>query len=206
MRMLWPTLALALAVACSGKSDDGTGSDTGPVGTDTDTDTVTTDTDTEPSSCDGVAPSVAIGTGVFSYEPLSDGQATEIVQGPQDGWHLDTAGSIAGIGPVVQFKGVATVVSTGDVIGGENDEPVVIDLRTPGLGTWDDATCSGTFYGQYTFIDDFEVATGQPLLAALCSLDEEDVEFTLEVAELEGETYTDTVTIFARVDPDSGCP
>ncbi len=207
--MRWSLLVLvAVATACSGTSDDGTGGDTAAA-TDTDTDTTdtdTTDTDTTgAAACQGVAPSVAIGTGVFSYEPFTSGQPVEIVYGSQGGWHLDTAALVEGMGPVVQFKGIATVVSTGDIIAGENDAPVAIDLTTPGLGTWDDTTCTGSFYGQYTFVDDVDL-NGDTLIKAICSLDEEDIEFRIEVSPLDGDAASDSVVLFARVDPETGCP
>lgn len=202
-------LLALFALGCSGP-DDGTPTPSGTTdtvdtasGSSTNGTTTTGPTGTDP--CDGVTPSVTIGNGVFSYEPIEDGQPTEIVYGSQGGWHLDTAGAVTGLGPVIQFKGTATVLATGDVIAGENDQPVVIDLRVPGAGTWDKDTCTGTFYGQFTFVDDVDL-NGDTLIKAICSIDEEDVEFALEVSELEGEPVSDSVVIFARIDPETGCP
>jgi hypothetical protein len=40
-----------------------------------------------------------LGTGQATFEPLADGDALELVAGPQGGWHLDATLAFAGFGP-----------------------------------------------------------------------------------------------------------
>jgi hypothetical protein len=196
MRWLW----LALLGACAGDGSADTPSDSSPTDSGTDTDTQTTD-----PSCPTA--SVSIGTGIFGFEALEEGAPLEMVYGPQGGWHFETAAQVVGFGPQVQFKGIATVVRNGETIAGANDEPVEVDMRTAGIGTWDREACEGTFYGQLTYIDDVEVGSGATLIQRMCALDATDVSFTLEVTDPDtGTVVSDTVTVFARLDPTTPCP
>jgi hypothetical protein len=54
--------------------------------------------------CSSAVPSendlwVTAGHGQSDYVPLSDGDAVELVYGPQGGWHLNLGARVGGIGP-----------------------------------------------------------------------------------------------------------
>jgi len=42
---------------------------------------------------------VTVGHGEVDYLPLSDGDAVELIYGPQGGWHLNLGARVGGIGP-----------------------------------------------------------------------------------------------------------
>jgi len=196
MRVAW---VFFVAMACSGGDDSDDGSGTDDASTDTGTEDSTPDT-----SCP--APSVAMGTGLFGYEPIEEGQPLEMVYGDQGGWHFDLAAEIVGFGPEIAFEGGATVVSSGEVIARAEGAPLDFDLSLPGLASWDEDSCSGSFFAQRLFIDDVEAGTST-LIQRMCSLDQEDVTLTLDVVDPgTGTTYSDSVTVYARLDPNTPCP
>lgn len=44
-------------------------------------------------------PWLEVGTGSTAFEPLADGDAVELVMGPQGGWHIDVAARFGGMSP-----------------------------------------------------------------------------------------------------------
>jgi hypothetical protein len=164
--MRWTVLVGATFVACT---DGGGTSTTGETG-----DTL--------GACE-LPFGVELGTGQSTFEPLADGDPLELTYGEQGGWHLWTSAKLQGLtGPELAFHAYGTVVSTGEEFAGFAMLDTTVDLSQPG-GSYAPGTCSGTFWGKFTFID--------PKLSVpgfVCTLDGEALEFRIDVSELEAET------------------
>lgn len=52
-----------------------------------------------PEPVDPGPPWLEVGAGSTAFEPLADGDAIELVQGPQGGWHVDVAARFGGMSP-----------------------------------------------------------------------------------------------------------
>jgi hypothetical protein len=160
-------------------------------------------TDTAPvDPCAGSAPTLALGTGEFAFEPLLDGDRIMLTNGPQGGWHLWTSGRLTGVNPVLSVMGTVEDLTTGTLLAGGDDLPVTLDLSEAGVGTYAAGTCAGEFYGQLTYLNDAVPAQDDSYLDLICSLEDHELEFSLSVTEeATGETVSEAVRVLARLDP-----
>jgi hypothetical protein len=146
---------------------------------------------------------VEVGTGEGTFVPLAEGDPIVPTWGPQQGWHLWTAGRLQGLpSPEISFHGYATVVSTGEAFAGFLQPDTTLDLSQPG-GSYLPGTCSGTFWGKLTFID-----TKYSIPAFVCELDGEEVDFQLDVVQLGTEAAVSATVrvVVANTDPNPDNP
>jgi len=196
------SLALPLLLlACSGGGDDKTtadGTDTSPSGDDDDVtssgddddDTAGDDDDdddddddtTGTHACHDGPLELSVGTGAIMFEPLSTGSPVTIVHGPQGGWHIDIAGEVTGTTDIVEVASVITLASSGDAIAGDQ-QPTRI-----ALSDWDDAGCTGNFFGITTYVDDIPSTDQQ----AICDMEGETLTIELTVTDLSAPSITIT--------------
>lgn len=147
-------------------------------------------------------PAVVPGKGEFTHEPLDDGDRVVMTFGPQGGWHLWTSAEVVGLGPLLEVRASVTVRRTGMSVAGSNDLPLPVDLAEPGVGTWDDVGCTGTFFGAYTYLDDPVPPPGQSMIDVICRLDGEVFDFGLEVTDVEtGDVASAVVGVRPLLDP-----
>jgi hypothetical protein len=143
---------------------------------------------------------VVIGTGEGAYRPLADGEAVQIVHGPQGGWHLDTAGLVGGSSGQVSVR-PRVVLDDGTPIAGDQ-QPQYLALVGYGGGS-----CEGTFYGVRAFLDDgaggtgAAGGTGSPL-EGICPLAGRRATVTVEVGDLATEEGVEgSVEVVLELDP-----
>jgi len=190
-----PMLLLPLfLLACSGGGDDGSG-DTSAVGDDDDVGGDDDDDGVVYTGClaDGIA--VDPGTGIDSYVGIQEGDDMVMVHGPQGGWHIDVGGRVNHTEELVSIEATFTNLADGTLIAGDQVESRVA------LVNWDDAGCSGDFYGQRIFVDDINSNVGQ---GDICALDGAELEMTLTVTAIEADppaVAEITLNVFAALDP-----
>jgi hypothetical protein len=156
----------------------------------------------DPAGCADAALTVEIGTGQYTHEALADGDPVTIVNGPQGGWHVWTSGRLTATTSVVLAHASLVGNETGESLAGANDAPWSFDVAEPGLGSWDEATCTGEFYGQFAFVDDVVPPSAESYLDFICGLENRELTFTLTVTDsLTGEEASDTRTVRAVLDP-----
>jgi len=206
MRSFTIALPLLVAVACSGGSDDKAG-DSGITNTGDDDDVTGDDDDDVPGddddddddtvtathTCHDTPMALSVGTGLDMFEPLNPSDEITVVHGPQGGWHIDIGGEVTGTTDLVEVSSTITVVSTGDVIAGDQ-QPTRIAL----FG-WDESSCTGTFFGITTYVDDIP-STDQEFV---CGLEAETLEIELTVTDLSApsKTITETLEVTMALDP-----
>jgi len=167
-RTAWLGIATVAACAAGDRKDAVDGTDTDAPESDADTDT---DTDTD---CDAA---LAIGTGLSGFAPLSDGDTVRVVYGPQGGWHVDTAGSVSGLGEGVLVRGTLTDLRIDEPIAGLDET----DATGVPLTEYDG--CTGTFAGVRAVIDDYLPPEGT-LFEYICGLDGAPLRLDLAVVTL----------------------
>jgi hypothetical protein len=69
----------------------------------------------------------------------------------------------------------------------------------PGMGTWDESTCSGEVYGQYTFVDDVEPPSGV-YLDFICGLEGRELVLGATITDADGVEVGDEVQVHGELD------
>ena len=145
---------------------------------------------------------LSLGTGEFHFEPLEDGAAVTMVNGPQGGWHVWTSGQLVGLGPVVSVLATLVDELSAIPIAGSDDLPVTLDLSEAGTGTFTPGTCEGSFFGQFAYIDDARPMGNDSYLDLICMLEGRPLAFSAKVTdEVTGAVVSDSVRVRARLDP-----
>jgi len=111
-----------------------------------------TEEPTEPAlahACFAEPLSVEVGRGDSDHVPVAPGDPVTMVNGPQQGWHIDVSGFVEGASDVVEIEAVVRVVDADWIIAGLEQQPV----RTALVG-WSEDECAGTFYGLRLYLDD----------------------------------------------------
>lgn len=154
----------------------------------------------EPETCEGTEPTITVGTGQYGYEALEDGDPVVVVNGPQGGWHVWTSAIVTASSSTLTVH--TTLEAPGFAqhsLAGSDDVPWVVDLSAPGVGSWDEGTCSGELYGQYTLVND-AVPPGGSYLDFICGL--EGRELVLGGTITDGDVEAgDSVQVRAQLDP-----
>ncbi len=147
------------------------------------------------------------GTGAEMFVELSEGDPVTIVHGPQGGWHIDIAGVAQHTSQNVSILTVITAIDqpTPTVMAGAGGSA---DAALIALAAYDDALCSGMFWGVRAFLDDFAPPAGSDPQEVICALEGERVEIAITVTELPAEGSTsapDSVlsTVLATVELDA---
>lgn len=179
--------------------------------TDTGSTTPTGDSSTGPVDPCEAPLGVTLGTGAASYVALAEGDDIELTWGEQGGFHLWTAAKLSGLdGPTILLHGRAQVVSTGEEFAGYLQPDIGMDVSQPQIGgggiggTYNVTTCTGSFWGQFTFVDTDYL----PPSRFVCDLPGQEIEFSLDVTDLTSkEVATSTLRLIAASDPnpDSRC-
>lgn len=160
------------------------------------------DSDDSEPSCEGLEPSLSLGTGEFHFEAIDDGDAVTLVNGPQGGWHVWTSGLLTGLGPVVSVLATLVDEQSAIPIAGSDDLPVTLDLSEPGTGTFAPDTCAASFFGLFAYIDDAQPMGEDSYLDLICMLEGRPLSFSAKVTdEASGAVVTDSVRVRARLDP-----
>lgn len=147
-------------------------------------------------------PAVVLGAGQFTHTALAEGDRVEMTFGEQGGWHVWTSASVTGMGPSLLALSTLTVNRTGLVVAGADGVPWPVDASLAGDGTWDPKTCTGTFFGQFTYLDDAVPPAGEGMIDVICRLDAEALQFSIEVSDADGDaTATATLPIRPILDP-----
>lgn len=198
---------LALLAGCSGGGDEDTGGATtgvdtavpstngtpgptgtngGPTGSTNGSNGSTNGTTGGTTECSNTV-DIDVGVGEFVFEPLDDEtDGILVVFGPQGGWHIDIAGAVSGTGQEVAVEApIITLVDEGIQIAGGNEQPTYLPLTG-----YDPATCTGTFAGARTFVDDH--LPDIPYDAWVCSLEGDLAEVVLTVSDLNTMEITGT--------------
>jgi len=191
---------IVLGAGCAGSAPDGSGNDTDPQdGTDSDTE--------EPAGCFADPMALVPGTGADSFIPLVGGEDVTIWHGPQGGWHIETAGEATHSPQSVSILSVVTAIDQPQdvVIAGAGGSA---DAELKGLVAYDDALCSGKFWGVRAFIDDIEPPAGSSLQDVICTLEGQQLEIEITVSEIATATATvpprsatSSVVVTAALDP-----
>jgi len=123
------------------------------------------------------------GTGDSDFLALTEGDPVTLVHGGQGGWHVEIAGEATHSLQNVSILTTITAIDqpTPTVIAGA-DGPAEQVLMA--LAAYDDAQCSGTFWGVNAFVDDFEVPDGASPLDVICALEGQRVEILTTVTEV----------------------
>lgn len=102
--------------------------------------------------CRCEAPTLAIGTGMESYEPVEEGADVQMVHGPQGGWHVLSAVQITNTRNVVEM--VARVYDV------ETETPVTSELVYR-VQLVNDGGCVGSFPNMYLYLDVSALVDGE---------------------------------------------
>lgn len=194
---VWAGFAPLICSMAWGCATDGTDTGSSPVVTG---DTSTTETDVDP--CDASV-GATIGTGEASFIALAEGDEIDLTWGAQGGFHLWTAAKLTGLdGPTILLHGHAKVVSTGEEFAGFEQTDIGMDVSQPALGgvggTYNPGLCTGSFWGQFTFVDTAYL----PQNRFVCNLTGQEIEFSVDVTDLtSGEVATSSVRVIAAQDP-----
>ncbi len=171
--MVRPGIALALLASCAG--DDAT---------------------TTTGSCEDPEMTLTVGTGADAFESLSSGDSVRLVHGPQGGWHIEVSGLVAHTSQEVAVSPTITVISTGDEIGRSENRNLMA------LSSFDDASCSGEFFGVNALVGDPFPEDDVPESCYICSLAGETLELTLTVEDFNsGDTISETIQVVVEPDP-----
>ena len=198
-RRLLAVAWVMLAVGCAGSTPDSAGDTDTQDGTDSDTE--------EPGGCFADPISLIPGTGADSFIPLAGGEEVTIWHGPQGGWHIETAGEAAHTPQNVSILSVVTAIDQPQqiVIAGAGG---ATDAELKGLVAYDDELCSGTFWGVRAFVDDIEPPDGSSLQDVICTLEGQQLEIAITVAEISTmeateppRSATSSVIVTAALDP-----
>lgn len=142
-------------------------------------------------------PSLALGTGLLPVTPLADGDALQMVHGPQGGWHIDTGGLL--VFPTLEVAVSPRITLDDRVLAG--DQPALFTV----LADYDDASCEGLFYEVRAYVDDElpQLPAGTDVLRDyICPLAGAEVTVEVEVADLDRDTVvTDAVRGTLLLDP-----
>ena len=177
MAHLVPALLLSSLAACAGSAPgDGSADTTG-------------DSGAAASACEAGDPSVELGTGEVAYEPLSDGDPVEVINGPQGGQHILAS---------VRTSGMTSIATVHLTIQRAQDESYVSD-QTYRLQFFEDpdrgSACAWLYPGLYGYLGFVSVA-------------EDDADFLwkdaimrVEVTDEAGQTASDSVVVVPELGP-----
>jgi hypothetical protein len=173
-------LLIALG-ACSG-SDDGTGpTDDGSTESSGHTGLTTTSSTGDTAATGGVCePSVEVGTGSYTFEPL--GETVDMIHGPQGGWHLVSSVRVCDLGNDATLQFSAVRVSDALEVGGSG---LVDRVLVP------DGPCCYTVVDVYTYL----FVPGYPIVPD--ALHGQEVRLSVEVTLPGGEVWTDSAEAIA---------
>lgn len=167
----------AFAAGCAGDGDDKT--DSGAVG-----------------GCTDGSPTVSVGTGDVSFVALAAGDPVTIVFGPQGGWHIDVGGSVTAMNQEVAVTPKVTLVSQATQIAGDQQPQYI------GLASYDDAACTGQFWGIRAFVDDVVTPPlGMSYAEMICTFEGQELTLEVTVEDITtGKTATSSQSVIARLD------
>jgi hypothetical protein len=190
-----PLLAALCLAACGAPPSSLTGTEPGDTAEPL---TTTTQPGTTPSTpvaaCSSGPLELEVGNGDVSHIQLSPGDPVMMVNGPQQGWHIDVSGYLSGISELVQIETTVTVADDAQVIGGSDQLPV----RTALVG-WSEGDCAGSFYGVRVFVDGLESQAPD----AICPYAGVPLEVTVTVSDLMNPTrwVESTIEVIGMLDP-----
>ncbi|MEC7984182.1 MAG: hypothetical protein VX278_03405 [Myxococcota bacterium] len=93
--------------------------------------------------CSLQTPSLEIGTGESSFEPIAEGASLVMVHGPQGGWHMLGSMSLLNTGPVVEL----------DFRIYDEESGVIVSDNHYRVGLVMDTECSGFYPGMYGYLN-----------------------------------------------------
>ncbi len=153
-------------------------------------------TTTTTSSCEDPDMTLTLGTGADSYVALAEGDPVTLVHGPQGGWHIEVSGQVAHTSQEVAILPTITVVSSGDQIAGDQNQNLMA------LSNFDDASCSGEFFGVNALVGDPHPEDTLPESCYICSLAGELLDLSITVEDFNsGDSVTETVQVIVEPDP-----
>ncbi len=136
------------------------------------------------ASCEPAEPAVELGTGLYAFEPLVEGEPIEVVFGPQGGYHLEGSIRVQGLqagdaeslsdpsNPTIRFEVLLdgeSILLSGDYTQGLEVAPV------------EDRPWSHQMIGRRVILD---IEDDDPLV-------DEQVELSVEVADVDGTVVSD---------------
>lgn len=131
---------------------------------------------TEPAHpCFAETMTVAVGEGLLDHAELLPGDPITLVHGGQGGWHVDLTGRVEGTTDLVAVEATLRLLSDDRIIAGLEQQP----LRTA-LVDWDEASCSGEFFGLRSYVDD----NGPHTLDTMCTLEGEPAAIEIVLSDL----------------------
>jgi len=158
------------------------------VDADGDTDGGVDDTGTD--SCWDKTPTIEVGTGETTFEPLEDGDPVVMVHGPQGGWHMLGSVRIHSMESIIEVSYTIT-----DEISG-----VRVSDNTYRVAVVVDGECTGFYPGMYGYLTVDELVTPAanrpPELLSYKTL-----EMKMDVTDYGGRTASKTVRVIAQPDP-----
>lgn len=149
----------------------------------------------------GAAVAVEPGVGLMAYTPLAEGDPVHVVTGPQATWHVDIAGSVTGtVSEAVYVEAHVYWPRADEFLSPSDDNVVAVAL----VG-YDEAACSGVFYGARALIaPEFDLGTTPSQF--ICGLMGEALDLTVIVTDLHTGAYTEVTTpVVARPDATTDC-
>ena len=191
MRSMVLVLAAGLWSCTSASSDSkDSGEPPGPVDVDADGDTDGGVDDTGTDSCWDKTPTIEVGTGETTFEPLEDGDPVVMVHGPQGGWHMLGSVRIHSMESIIEVSYTIT-----DEISG-----VRVSDNTYRVAVVVDGECTGFYPGMYGYLTVDELVTPAanrpPELLSYKTL-----EMKMDVTDYGGRTASKTVRVIAQPDP-----
>lgn len=147
-------------------------------------------------SCEDPDMTLVLGTGASGFEGLSEGDPVTLVHGPQGGWHIEVSGQVAHTSQEVAILPTITVVSSGDQIAGDQNQNLMA------LSSFDDASCSGEFFGVNALVGDPYPGDALPERCYICDLAGELLELSITVEDFNsGDTVTESIQVIVEPDP-----
>ncbi len=133
--------------------------------------------------CLAEAMALTPGTGADDFIQLSDGGTVILYRGAQNGYHIEIAGEATHAAQNVSIHATVTAIDhpTPMVIAGAEDIP---EEQYKALAAYDDAQCSGKFWGVNAVMDDLPPEVEDVDVA--CALEGQRVEIAITVRELGG--------------------
>jgi len=160
-----------------------------------DTDTVgTIDSELWPDTappCFQHLPTLAVGTGIDAYSPLTDGEPLMMVHGPQDGWHMVGALTACHLPELISVRLMITDVPSAETV---SDVSYYVAL------TETQEVCCASVHNLYGYLNVDGLVQGEadtpPELLAGHELDVQ-----LQASSSRGREVTSTVRVQAALDP-----
>lgn len=146
--------------------------------------------DVEPLPCEEREPSIEIGTGDVTFEPLSENEPVVMVHGPQGGWHMLGSVRTHSMHNVIEVHFTVTDLESSVVVADNRYRVAVVE----------DGDCTGYYPGMYGYLNVADLVTEHASRPPEV-LGYKIVQMRMEVVDYEGRSVTETLMVTAQPDP-----